>query len=140
MREVLAFQRASGHAARGRQCDLLVDERGIGALIVDGFPRIAQRSATSTLRTQSVARPHGSAMKKLRSLGITAIGVAYFLPLLRPRCRSTAPQRKEPVAGEANCDLVELLGGRLRNDSGSVTPQVLCYSSRLRPVSYSNAR
>ena len=54
------------------------------------FHRMVQPPAARTLRTQSVARPQGRPMTNVVSVGSTATGVAYDLPLERPVWRSTA--------------------------------------------------
>src|SRR5215217_3133629 len=63
-----------------------------GALQMNSRPfhRMVQPPAARTLRTQSVFCPHGRPIRNVVEVGMTAIGVAYSLPLERPSCFSTA--------------------------------------------------
>jgi hypothetical protein len=53
-----------------------------------------QPPAARTFRAQLVCDPRGSPITKVSGVCITATGIAYSLPDLRPRCRSTAQSGK----------------------------------------------
>ena len=112
VREVAPVQREGRDAARRRR-ERPPDRRTPARCRRSRRPRhrIVHSPAARTLRTQSVPRPHGSAMRKVVSVGITAIGHDVRLPAPAPPVVQRRPQRHEPAPGQEQGDLVELLRG-----------------------------